>query len=764
MSNERLDRRTSETVALAMIAMLAVMWVRYRGEVSPFYWTEWVVAWGLAVSSVAFARRLAYGLVALPIVTTIVGRLIGMPMALEMTLLTMLVHASLPMALLATTERIRAMSMVLSGFGMLFVTAINDDSRSVVVAILWMAICVWHLVANHWERIGVCMPETVRPAFGVRPWVVLLAVSVCLLGGWTVRGRIVSSHPLQWGFMPTSGGSKWSDPSARSGVGSGDAAIAARDHAESFGAVESDIFLESTESSLFDLFNDMIGEPKVKRSSEKAQSMSSENLIESHARNARSEQGGASFSTNRMAAPKHQHFEDATSRAIVQWAGPTGIRLAMHRFDRFDGVDWFTSKRRQGELPLSRERLGEEDWFFVPNRKDSALADPDPQIGVVKILRLDSTRIPAPMSAAAVHIRDVDRTDFFAVTGDDSLVMSGREKIPALTVINVASTKIWEDDLWSQLPAQVAIQKSSTAESVPELELESGLAEPPTAAAGQLSPSMQEELRDYANQVTAGINHPYAQVQAIVRHLRREFRFDREFVPAGDNPVRAFLRQRRGGDHLFATTTALLIRQLGLQTRLVSGFYVSPAHRDYTAGHTEVYAEDVHLWVEVKLDDQRWFAVEPTPGYQPPVYRPSIWLACRQWVAANWSAVGLAMVIVIGIWVTRIRWLNAMTHFIWWASRPLPARRRLRLAMWILQTRGRLAGTPRAAGRPQRDWLLGLAGQHAELGPLVRRVCDAADQLAWRGSGSYPASVDMSRLVRRMPLSFFRQQSCETSA
>ena len=80
---------------------------------------------------------------------------------------------------------------------------------------------------------------------------------LCIVGGLLVRDRFGQSDRLAFGFMPTSGGSKWSDPAARSGIGTGDAAIAAKDHAESFGAVESEIFLESTESTLFDMFNDI---------------------------------------------------------------------------------------------------------------------------------------------------------------------------------------------------------------------------------------------------------------------------------------------------------------------------------------------------------------------------------------------------------------------------------------------------------------------------------------------------------------------------
>lgn len=51
----------------------------------------------------------------------------------------------------------------------------------------------------------------------------------------------------------------------------GNALVAAREHASSFGAVETDVFLDSEKPSLFDIFSDEFGEPvREKESGESA--------------------------------------------------------------------------------------------------------------------------------------------------------------------------------------------------------------------------------------------------------------------------------------------------------------------------------------------------------------------------------------------------------------------------------------------------------------------------------------------------------------
>ncbi len=66
-------------------------------------------------------------------------------------------------------------------------------------------------------------------------------------------------------IMPTSGGSSYAQRGARSGVGDGDALVAAQQNANSFGNVDTDLFVDSPEPSLYDMFSEQFGEPRAKK-------------------------------------------------------------------------------------------------------------------------------------------------------------------------------------------------------------------------------------------------------------------------------------------------------------------------------------------------------------------------------------------------------------------------------------------------------------------------------------------------------------------
>ncbi|WP_419194932.1 transglutaminase-like domain-containing protein [Novipirellula herctigrandis] len=623
-----------------------------------------------------------------------------------MTVLTTFGAAAVAMTI--GSNRTRAMSLVVSGFLTLFAVTISDNRYAVVLAIAWMAVCVWHLVANHWERLELCAVQQVRRGAAVRPASVVVAIVICMMSGLIVRDRFGETKRFTSGFMPTSGGSKWSDPAARSGVGTGDAAIAAKDHAESFGAVESELFLESTESTLFDMFSDSIGEPK-KNKWERRQGLTPEKLIKTHEQTAKSEKGGSSFSTERMPPKKHLHLNDSVENAVVQWAGPTGIRLAMNRYDTFDGVDWSNSSTQRNEK-LARREIGGAAWFFDPatlvaGREPSASRT---DVNLLKVLRLDSTRLPTPMMTSGLHIKDVDRQDFVGIEDDGSYFMPGRDQVPALTVVNVASANVMEDELWNKLPFH-------------------------RPASEKVKHGQPKLLASVATDWTAQCDHTYEKLQAIVSRLRTEFTFDRSVQTVSSDPIAEFLETRRGGDHLFATTAAMMVRELGLKTRLVTGFYVRPSAADIADGHTNVLPEDVHVWVEVRLDDGRWFEIEPTPEYRQPNYRPSTWLVAKRYATNYWlHAIGL---LVLGgvLLRTRLLWIELGLSVLYPVGALLWPRRRMRLAMKVLQTRALLAGCPRVAGCPQRDWLLSLTAGNENVREAARRFCDVADRAAFAG-------------------------------
>jgi hypothetical protein len=733
------DRRRRDAVLLAAISLLGTLQMRTTVE-SSWVWLEVMLILGSA--SLVAAGVLRQCMLALLLLTppgvAAISRVAAAQAAVEMTMLTGLGVAALAIALAASTRRMQAMSIVGSGFLALFTTVVSDDRRTVAIALCWITLCVWHLVTNHWERLELCGAAQIRRSRAVRPLTLAVALLIATVGGMLSYGRFADPRRLTRGFMPTSDGSQWSDPSAKKGVGTGDIAVAGKHRAESFGPVDSDWLLESNESTLFDMFSESLGPPKKTKLHELRQGLASKNTIESHSRSSRSDRGAGSFTLQREAPqPRHGELEDRRVNAVIQWAGPAGIRLAMHRYQIFDGHQWRTGPS-QPPRRLPEKRQADGMWFGHPDIFHRVGSGEQHQTHTLKVLGLDSPRIPTPGLTAAVHIKDVNRNDFFGIHEDGSWWMPGRERIPPLTVIHLCQLRLGEDDLIANLRTSA----------------DASAGEPP------LSPELDRQLDDYLEQWTRGITDPYQRLRGCLAGLRRDFTFDRQAAAAGDQPLRAFLTRRRGGDHHFATVAALLARKIGLESRLVTGFYVPPRFVDLATGTTNVRSEDVHVWAEVALRDGRWFEIEPTPGYRPPDYQPSLWLRAQRFAAAYWPMLILGVAGLAVLLLTRLVWMEWLLAACWHATAPLATRRRLKIAFWVIETRARLVGRPRAPGEPQRDWLLSLPPAGEASGETVRRFCDLADRLVF-GTRGAAGAVEPAVLDQVVPL--FRIKALKTS-
>ncbi|MCF6378467.1 DUF3488 and transglutaminase-like domain-containing protein [Nocardioides KLBMP 9356] len=65
-----------------------------------------------------------------------------------------------------------------------------------------------------------------------------------------------------------------------------------------------------------------------------------------------------------------------------------------------------------------------------------------------------------------------------------------------------------------------------------------------------------------------------------------------------------------GDDEQYATSMALMVRQLGYPARVVLGFYPEKAT---TASRLELTGNDAHVWVEVPFEKAGWVVFDPTP-------------------------------------------------------------------------------------------------------------------------------------------------------
>ncbi|MCH2139996.1 MAG: DUF3488 and transglutaminase-like domain-containing protein [Phycisphaerales bacterium] len=106
---------------------------------------------------------------------------------------------------------------------------------------------------------------------------------------------------------------------------------------------------------------------------------------------------------------------------------------------------------------------------------------------------------------------------------------------------------------------------------------------------------------------------------SIVAHLRSKlFRYTLDLSRIGQSdevksvdPIRRFLTVEPAGNcEYFAAAFVLLTQGLGMESRIVSGFRVSPEFPD--AAEYVIRDRDAHSWSEVRVDAHRWVRFDPT--------------------------------------------------------------------------------------------------------------------------------------------------------
>jgi protein-glutamine gamma-glutamyltransferase len=748
------SRRRRDAMLMALASFFAVLHRRATGE-------PWQIILGEAtVATVCFAlasivmfwkpmqsklspitrQRLGFGLACAALTVPTLSRYImfacgGNGAAWEMVMLTTLGLGAATLAFCGREVKHSALSVVCSGFLTLFATAISDHSSALYIAIFWAIVCLYWLVANHWDRLEVHMAQTVRRERTLKLGTTTLGVAFGLLGAFAVWGREPATRLIQWGIMPTSGGQRWNDPSARSGVGDGDAVVAAKEHAASFGPVESELFLQSDLPSLFDMFDDTLGEISLKRRSEKAMALPNQTPVGEEQKFAQSQKGNAAFSIAREPAKEQRKLKDKNTPAALHWIGPTGVSLALERFNHFDGLEWSQLQMPAPESSDMRRRLVRQElesgvWFFREQSLSPSTLEHAVRSDAVKFINLESARIPTLATTCGVHIADVDREDFFEVTADDCWSMPGRQSIPAMTVIRLVTREIDGDAVNNA--AFPAVQQPVDAKT-------KGI----------------ELATELANRWTEGKPRGWASVRAIIERLRTEFTFDRSIKRDDDDPLYDFLTRKVGGDHLFATAAVVMLQSQDYPARLATGFYADPQDLDSFAGHTEIGTDDAHVWAEVLAADQVWIPIEPTPGFLEPALYQTIWSRMAQfaWLALPWTLAASLLSYVL--WLTRTLWGEVVCQAIWSLSRPLGEQIRLKILVRLLDIRSRLAGLRRPAGITPRRWFLTSANQVDEATTsATQRFFDGADLLCYAPHQLPPRDwiADAHRVARHLTI------------
>jgi transglutaminase-like putative cysteine protease len=141
-------------------------------------------------------------------------------------------------------------------------------------------------------------------------------------------------------------------------------------------------------------------------------------------------------------------------------------------------------------------------------------------------------------------------------------------------------------------------------------------------------PESSERVEALAREITGSKTSAYEKAQAIEAYLSRNYRYSLDISPGKQTrPLEEFLFERKTGycEH-YATAMVVLLRNVGVPARLVTGF-LATEWNEY-GNYYLVRQRDAHAWVEVHLPNSGWVTMDPTPAVSEPV-------GDSQWFAAS---------------------------------------------------------------------------------------------------------------------------------
>ena len=127
-------------------------------------------------------------------------------------------------------------------------------------------------------------------------------------------------------------------------------------------------------------------------------------------------------------------------------------------------------------------------------------------------------------------------------------------------------------------------------------------------------PQLDPRIPALAAQIANSATNPYDKAVAIESYLRTHFAYTLQLsATAPRDPLAEFLFVRkRGHCEYFASSMAVMLRSLGIPSRIVNGFR-SSEFNDLTSQYM-VRESDAHSWVEAYFPGYGWLGFDPTPA------------------------------------------------------------------------------------------------------------------------------------------------------
>jgi hypothetical protein len=128
-----------------------------------------------------------------------------------------------------------------------------------------------------------------------------------------------------------------------------------------------------------------------------------------------------------------------------------------------------------------------------------------------------------------------------------------------------------------------------------------------------LPPTCAQRLRQIADSIdVTRPRRPLTKILEVERYLDEHHKYSLSFRAGTGDPVLSFLNSDKPAHcEYFASSSALLLRAMGLPTRYVVGYY---AHESVGGDEMVVRGRDAHAWVECWIDGTGWMTVDATPS------------------------------------------------------------------------------------------------------------------------------------------------------
>jgi transglutaminase-like putative cysteine protease len=282
-----------------------------------------------------------------------------------------------------------------------------------------------------------------------------------------------------------------------------------------------------------------------------------------------------------------------------------GLRWRGITLDQFDGRGWTASRPERRAL----------------------------RAGPTGVVRVASPRPPARTITQDIFLEPIGTDVIFAM--------------PRVLTVWLAGPGLLADDAGGLSVSTPATRLHYTVESEPEQGGRRAVARALDAAARERYlqlPALADRIAGLAHRVTAGAATDHERARRLTDFLVREFRYSlTQSRTARTEPLEDFLFVRRSGNcEYFATALAVMLRTVGVPSRVVNGFQRGEwnPYGEYFA----VRLSDAHSWVEAWIEGVGWLSFDGSPRTEVAMSRAG-WLALHldalrmRWYryVVNWS-------------------------------------------------------------------------------------------------------------------------------